>query len=121
VKLSSPARTVPIRHEFADLVREATKGTKPDALFIGTNPERKSAVSWVIDGSAITDDHPDLNQGRMRSTWLMNLMCQPIPLNVILQVAGLTGGRTLVDLLPYCQDPAYAITPVGGDARAAGK
>jgi hypothetical protein len=78
-------------------------------------------VSWVIDGSAITDDHPDLNQGRMRSTWLMNLMCQPIPLNVILQVAGLTGGRTLVDLLPYCQDPAYVTTPVGGDVDVAGK
>jgi len=121
VELSTPPRTVPIRCEYADLLTAATTGVDPEALFIGTNPERKSAVSWVIDGSAITDDHPDLNQGRMRSTWLMNLMCRPVPLSVILQVAGLTGGRTLVDLLPYCQDPAYVATPVGGDVRVAGK
>lgn len=121
VALSSPTRTVPVRSDYAEMLGEATSGMPADALFIGTNPERKAAVSWVIEGAAITEDHPDLNQARLRSTWLMNLMSQPVPLSVILQVAGLSSGRTLVDLLPFCQDHDYVTNPVGGDVNAVRK
>lgn len=121
MELTSPTRKVPVRSDYAQMLGEATSGMPADELFIGTNPERKAAVSWVIEGAAITGDHPDLNQARLRSTWLMNLMSQPVPLSVILQVAGLSGGRTLVDLLPYCQDHAYVTRPVGGDVNAARK
>lgn len=39
---------------------------------------------------------------RLRATWLVALMCSPVPLAVLLRAAGLRSARSLVDLLSHC-------------------
>jgi hypothetical protein len=119
VDLSQPERRVCLVPEYADLLVVGMTGVKKDQLFIGNDPGRKSPVSWVIDGSAISDEHPDVSQARLRSTWLLRKICEPFPLAAVLGDAGLTSGRTLTDLLPYSTDADYVahlghVSPVAG-------
>ena len=37
----------------------------------------------------------------MRNTWLLRLLEAPIPLRLVMQVAGLQSARTLTDLVTY--------------------
>lgn len=105
------SRSVPIRRPYEDLVRSALTihaqlGKQPGDLLIGAKPDRTNVTSSVVS-KVRTADEADLwvNLPRMRSTWLVDLMCSPVPMVDVLKAAGLVTGRTLAELLPFCPEP----------------
>jgi len=99
-------RDVWVRHDYEDLVRIATDGRRPGVLVIGTKANRSNITGNIIDKAEILGDVPHIEAARLRSTWLAWLITRPIPLNVILDAAGLKTARTIVDLIAYLPDPA---------------
>ena len=119
--LAHPPREVPLVAQYGDLLKVGIERTAPEKLLIGTRIDRKSAVSWIVDASAVSDDHPAISQARLRSTWMLELMCRPVPLAHVLRVTGLSSCRSLTDLLPYSADAAYVALVEGGVGDASGK
>ncbi len=95
-------RTVVIRREYEELVRAGMKGLRKKELVLrnhgkgSTNP-----VGLALDRMEINGECENIEVARLRSTWLTWLLNQPVPLRVVMQVAGLKSARTLGDLLPY--------------------
>ena len=46
----------------------------------------------------LSTDVPHIDAARLRTTWLAELMGEPVPLNVLLAAAGLRSARTITDL-----------------------
>ncbi|MFN8168034.1 MAG: hypothetical protein U0S36_04555 [Candidatus Nanopelagicales bacterium] len=93
-------RTVPVKREYEPLVRRALQSRKPNQLVIGQKADRVNVAARIIDEARIYGDVPKIEASRLRSTWLADLLTRPIPLPVILHVAGLKSARTLLDLVP---------------------
>lgn len=97
-------RVVVVRRRYEELVRIGVHGMRPGAVLIGRSVDRKSITGAVLANADILGDAPLIEQSRMRSTWLVELMVAPIPLATITKAAGLVGARSLTDLLPYAAD-----------------
>ncbi len=93
-------RVVPVRRRLEELVRIAIADQPADALVIGVKKDRKNIASRAVEGAALFSV-PHIEQSRLRTTWLADLMTDPVPLGLILQAAGLQSARTLADLLPH--------------------
>jgi integrase len=93
-------RTVPVMRRYEPLVRRALLDRKPTQLLIGEKADRINVAARIIDKAHIYGDVPKIEASRLRSTWLTELLTRPIPLPVVLHVAGLTSARTLLDLTP---------------------
>lgn len=105
------SRWVVIRREYEDLVRVGLVGLGANGLIVGTKVSRRNIVGSIVERAEILGDVPHIEASRLRSTWLAWLMCRNVPLQVILEAAGLKSARTLIDLLPYLpplDDPATA-------------
>lgn len=123
-------RTVPVRHAYADLVRRALElheatGKDADALLLGHTVGRNNvAGNFLAEAKTVDPNGVQLTITRLRNTWLVAVMSSPLPLADVLRVAGLTSGRTITDLLPYCPATPAAdaerilagFTPDAGDA-----
>ena len=116
-------RTVPVRRVAEDLLLAAIEGRQPDELVIGRKRDRRNTAARVIEDAALYRV-PHIEPARMRTTWLADLMTDPIPLAVILQAAGLKSARTLVDVLPHLGPwrelkglPAVSLDVLRGGAR----
>jgi hypothetical protein len=102
------ARTVVVRRHYVPLLAEACRlhgeeGRAPDELLHGREPDRSSTVAAVGSFAVTaTGQGVDISAARMRTTWLLAIMCSPLPLAALLAAAGLTTARTLTELLPYC-------------------
>ncbi len=94
-------RSVMVRREYEELVRVGMEGIGPDDLVIGKVPTRRGLVGKIVESAEILGDVPHIEAARLRATWLAWLMCRPVPLNVLLDAAGLISARTLIDLLPH--------------------
>jgi hypothetical protein len=103
------ARTVVVREQYVDLVRRACQlhdelVKDPGRAVLGNKLERRNITVSAVN-RAVTATHGEkieLNIYRLRSSWLLAMMCAPVPLAVLLEAAGLKSARSLVDLLPYC-------------------
>jgi hypothetical protein len=104
-------RSVVVRREYEELVRIGMEGIGPDDLVIGKVPTRRGIVSKVVESAEILGDVPHIEAARLRATWLAWLMCRAVPLNILLDAAGLISARTLIDLLPHLPstDPALDV------------
>jgi hypothetical protein len=91
-----------VRREWEALVRAGVAGVKPTQLLLGRQVEREGVASRIYDQAVVLGEPIELDQSRMRATWLVTLMREPIPLATIMRAAGLRSGRTLTDLLPFC-------------------
>ncbi|MFM2183251.1 MAG: hypothetical protein RJB61_1545, partial [Actinomycetota bacterium] len=100
-------RTVVIRREYEELVRAGMTGLRQKELVLrnhgkgSTNP-----VGLALDRMEINGECPNIEVARLRSTWLTWLLHQPVPLRIVMQVAGLKSARTLGDLLPFLASEA---------------
>lgn len=94
-------RTVWVLREYEDLVRIGLDGVKRGHLLLGRDAERANVAASVFSRAVLSKDVPDLAQARLRSTWLATHLQRTTPLNVLLQAAGLTTARTLVELLEH--------------------
>ncbi len=93
-------RVVWVRACVEDLLRTAIAGRDRDELVIGRKLERRNTGARVLE-QATWYKVPDVDQARMRATWLADLMTDPIPLAVILKAAGLLSARSLVDVMAH--------------------
>lgn len=107
------SRTVPVRHDIADLIRTALRihaaaGQGPSARLLGRVEDRTNIVP-TDDRVPVTagDPAPSISIMRLRNTWLVAAMCSNISLADLLKAAGFSTPRTITDLLPHCppQDP----------------
>ena len=103
VHIAGPkARTVVIRRSYEDLVRAGLEGLRASELVLrNSGRNTTNPVGLALDKAESFDDTPNIDVSRLRSTWLSWLMCEPVPLRIVLQVAGLKSARTLADLLPH--------------------
>lgn len=106
------ARTVPVRHAFAPLVRRAlalhaSTGKEPGDLLVGKVADRNNVVGPVTSRarSAESTERVEVSMSRLRATWMVALMCAPVSVLDALTSAGLVSSRTMLDLLPFCPPP----------------
>lgn len=95
------ARRVMVRRDYELLVRVGLDGLRPNDLVIGRDLSRRNLVGGLVERAELLGDLPHIEASRLRSTWLTWLMTRTVPLNVILDAAGLKTARSLVDLLPH--------------------
>ncbi len=100
-------RVVPVRRFTEGLLRAALAGRAPDELVIGADINRRNTAARIIEKAALYKV-PHIEPARMRTTWLADVMTDPIPLAVILHAAGLKSARTLTDVLTHI-DPWVAL------------
>jgi hypothetical protein len=123
------ARTVVVREEYEDLLREALdlhhKARRGNATpLYGVKPTRRNGANRVAQKSVTaTGGGVDIDAARLRSTWLVACMSAAVPLGILLHASGLRTPRTLADLLPYCPpaDPdavAALLRSLGGEAAS---
>lgn len=92
-------RTIPVRREWEGQMRRGIEGLSPSSLAIGTVRNRRNIAGEIIDRTvALGDSCPHIEAGRLRTTWIAELMSEALPVQVILNAAGLRGARTLTDL-----------------------
>jgi hypothetical protein len=96
-------RIIPVRRTYEELVRIGIKGIKPGELLLGRVVNRRNVTSDIISNSEGVGNAPHIDAARLRTTWIAELMLDPIPIAVILTAAGLKSARTLSDLIPYLQ------------------
>ncbi|WP_101523821.1 hypothetical protein [Nocardioides houyundeii] len=102
-------RKVWVLREYEDLVRIGIKGAKRGRLLLGRDAERANVAAAVFSRAVLSKEVPDLAQARLRSTWLATHLQRTTPLHVLLQAAGLTTARSLVELMEHL--------PAEGDVR----
>lgn len=100
-------RTVPVRSLYEPLVRTALElhadlGKGPGDLVVGRVADRVTVTRRSTRTARTATGDVVVELTRLRNTWLVALMCAPLPLADLLRAAGLAGSRTLTDLLPYC-------------------
>ncbi len=93
------ARTTWVRHDHEELVRAGINGLRPDDLVLGKVVDRRNIVSAIVDKADLFDDAPHIEASRLRATWLAVLLCEHVPVAVILDAAGLKSARTLTELI----------------------
>lgn len=101
------ARTVPVLPRYVTFLEAGLQGLKDDDLVLGQQPERRKITAGIVATAAIDHSAITLRQARLRATWLLELITTPVALADLMSMAGLTGGSSLVDLLPYASDPQY--------------
>jgi len=92
-------RTIPVRLDWEDYMRRGISGLSATSLAIGTVRNRKNIAGEVLGRAvALGKDAPHIEAGRLRTTYIAELMSEAIPVQVILNATGLVGARTLTDL-----------------------
>jgi len=99
----SRPRTVWLRRDYEDLLREGISELAPGGRILGVRHHKDTIVD-LYRNIHPSGNGPEVIQSRLRATWLATLMCEPIPLVTVLRVAGLATARTLSDLAPYIHD-----------------
>ena len=99
------AAYVPLLRTSLTLHDEAGRG--PDSPLLGLSEGRRNITAPAVANAvtATAGQHVAIDTYRLRSTWLVSLMCSPLPLAALLTAAGLRSARTLTDLLPHCPAP----------------
>lgn len=92
-------RTIPVRREWEAQMRQGIQGLSPSSFALGTVRNRRNIAGEIVDRTvAHGNSCPHIEAGRLRTTWIAELMSEAIPIQVILNAAGLKGARTLTDL-----------------------
>lgn len=105
-------RQVWLLHEFEDLLRVGIRGLGPRTFVVsGKGTAGRNSVNKLYGQVVHTGRRPpQFEQGRMRNTWLLRLLEAPIPLGLVMQVAGLQSARTLTDLVTFVSETHHPIT-----------
>jgi hypothetical protein len=94
-------RIVPVRRRYEDLVRIGIAGLGPNELLLGKVETRRNVAGAIIKQAVILSGSPEITAARLRTSWIAELMCEDIPVAVILTAAGLKSARTLDDLIAH--------------------
>lgn len=98
-------RVVPVRRRYEDYLRQGLAGLRPSDPILGKVPTRRNIANDIVARAEVLGtDTPRIEASRLRSTWLADLMTEPIPLGLLLQAAGLKSARSLTDILAWLPD-----------------
>lgn len=100
-------RVVPVRDRYVPFLLRGLEGLAADDLVLGKQETRQNITGGIVASAAIGSTNVEPDQARLRATWILTAMTEPIPLADLLQACGLTSARTLTDLIPYAHDAAY--------------
>jgi len=98
----SRPRIVPVRRDYEPVVRAAIDGRDANELVLGHKLDRRNTAARALERGAL-HGVPDLEAGRLRASWLADLMTDPVPIGVILKAAGLQSARTLAEIQPHLE------------------
>lgn len=114
-------RTVTVRRAYEDLVRAGVNGLHPSALVVATGGGRNTVNHVLAHAVDLSDNGPAIETARLRTTWIADLMCTPLPLHVLLTAAGLKSARTVSEihthLAAHPEDYAAAAAALHGVTR----
>jgi hypothetical protein len=92
-------RTIPIRQEWEETMRRGIEGLKPNSLALGKVQNRRNIAGEIFERTVgLGSNAPKIDAGRLRTTYIAELMSEAIPIQVILHATGLLSSRTLTDL-----------------------
>lgn len=96
-------RTVWLLNEYERDLRDGISELSPRSLVaVGKEKSGRNAVNLLYSGVFQSgSDVIKIEQVRLRNTWLIRLLEAPIPLALVMQVAGLSSARSLTDLVLY--------------------
>lgn len=81
---SPNSRTVPVRRAYESLMRIGLDGIAPNGRVLGRGAKQRNVACSIIDNSQVLGaDSPSIDAARLRSTWIAELMTEPIPIAVI--------------------------------------
>lgn len=106
-------RTVPVRSRYAAALLELASAAGDGWLLGGIDTDRGSRVGALSGALSGGSDLPALSAGRLRATWLLELLTAGVRVDAVCAAAGLADPRLLVDLFPLL--PAQS----AADVRAA--
>ena len=98
---SDRQRQVWLRAAYEEMLREGISGLTANECLLGRDSLYKGSLVNIYERIQPVGEDLRVQQGRLRNTWLVTLMCEPIPLWSILRAAGLESPRTLADLSSY--------------------
>lgn len=93
-------RTIWLRRDYEEMLREGISHLSPGGRILGLR-HHKDTVRDLYRNIQPAGSGPMVVQSRLRHTWLAHLMCEPIPLVIVMRVAGLSTARTLTELVPF--------------------
>ncbi|WP_395153817.1 hypothetical protein [Ilumatobacter sp.] len=96
-------RTVFVRRRYEELVRIGIEALSSGQLVLGEHADRRNITTGII-ARADLYDAPSPDASRLRSTWLTWLLTQPVPIQLIMQAAGLQTARSLTELIAQLPD-----------------
>lgn len=108
-------RNVIVRAEQTQLINEALQwhteaGKTGEDLLVGTAQGKSTEISQVVPHFRVAGGEKiDMDMRRLRASWLVAMMHAPIPLAVLLKVAGLRSSSALARLMDFC--PPLEVTP----------
>lgn len=96
-------RTVWLFNEYERDLRDGISELSLRSLVaVGKENSGRNAVNLLYGGVFQSGSNViKIEQVRLRNTWLIRLLEAPIPLALVMQVAGLSSARTLTDLVLY--------------------
>lgn len=96
---SDRQRTIPVRQEWEEMMRKGIEGVNPNSLALGELQNRRNIAAEIFERAvALGSNAPRLDAGRLRTTYIAELMSESVPIQVILHATGLISARTLTDL-----------------------
>ena len=116
VSVPAPAaRLVVVRSCWEDEILDLA-ATAGSGVLLGRRSESRNRVGDIAKRLRCPVGHPRISSARLRSSWLVDLLGDGVPITVICTAAGLSGITTLSDLLAHlpCVDPDEQIRLLRG-------
>ena len=94
-------RTVPVRRDYEAMVRRGIAGLAPRTPVVATSGAHNTVNHICAGAVALADNAPPIEASRLRTTWIAELMTEPIGLHVLLAAAGLKSARTVTSIAAH--------------------
>ena len=112
-------RTVPVRRAYEHLVRAGIHAMQPAALVVATRSGPNTVNRILANVVDLSTDAPPIDAARLRTTWIADLMCSPVPLHILLTAAGLKSARTVSEVHTHLTNHPEDFTYAAAAATAA--
>ncbi|TXH45401.1 MAG: hypothetical protein E6Q90_00790 [Actinobacteria bacterium] len=94
-------RTVPVRRGYEAMVRRGIAGLAERTPVVATSGAHNTVNTICAAAVALAEDAPEIEASRLRTTWIAELMTEPIGLHVLLAAAGLRSARTVTSIAEH--------------------
>jgi integrase len=115
--LGDNPRQVPVRRFWADTLRQRLAGRPSDALVIDSqiDPDSTTSIMVVFNGTSRAG-RPDPQ--RMRSSWIVALLNDGVPVPLVMKAAGLKHSHSLNRYLPFVEPTIDGESLIAGSETA---